>query len=524
MTEVNRIADNRIIGYPKSEPQGNDNITGFVVGQDNITGDSIVSDGKGNIFKGPDSRDVVKPLTKATAKRDEISKGSRDVTIDSTEVTISSGGGDPDNPSRTTGLTPGPSKDDQIDPCKPGQNQVGNDELNDNENPDEGGGELGRADIPEPPPNPTLDPFGGIDGPRLGATNTSSSSSGGSSRNRDSTIFNPPPEDSDDDDEPQRRRNPGTGGSPQPDPPSNNPPTGCSTDDDCQWYNGNDCPTGTSSRGRAELSDGSEMKLCCGSDRPPGDGCPDDETSAGYECRDNTCVRVPGGGIYATIEDCEDSGCGDNEDPNDPDDPTNPTNPDNQTRYDCIDGECVESEGGEFESLTECQNGGCDFPPLDEENTTYKVEYIVPADCNGFDTTCGNTWSSPCGASGGFYYPPYPCGYTCGDGELWDNVTGCTECVNGEKQLLEGKVKNTYKEGSKNVDGPIDRFETESSYDSDDNDCILRLYAIHPDGSSTGIASICGSPSGNSTEEKQSKCEDTGNKGSGYFSINVTRT
>lgn len=506
--KASRIAEGRFFGYPKSKPKGDSITTGYTVGQDNVTGKPIISDGGGSTIKGQSGTDP-KPMKKATARRDNVSRGGRDVTIDTTNISMSSGGRDKPGvkSKKKGGLTPGLAKDDTIDPCKPGQDNIGDENVE--TEPEDGDGGLGRANTPEPPLNPTIDPFGGIDGPRLGGTNTSGSGGSGGGSGGSSTTWNdPPPSDDGDGNDPETLRNPGSPDNGGPDPASNNPPRGCSPDDDCQWYNGTGCPTGTSSRGSAELGDGSKMELCCGSDRPPGDGCPDDETSAGYECRDRECHRVPGGGIYSTLDECEQD-CG-----SQGDDKELP--PLGTTRWECVDGSCVEAEDGPFESKSDCLQTGCEMPDL-SQNKTYQVTATEPGDCGGFEKSCGNTFISNCVRSGGFLFGPATCGYVCGSGEVWDGTTSCTFCNdNDEKVLIEGKVigSGTPQQVTKNVNGPIDRFEVQTSHDGEDNDCSIRLVAILENGSTVGIASVCGSTN-DGTE-----CANS-NKGIGYFSPQV---
>jgi hypothetical protein len=91
-------------------------------------------------------------------------------------------------------------------------------------------------------------------------------------------------------------------------PPS--PSEGCYPESDCQWYNapsGNplNCPSGTTYKGFAELPGiGNFMVLCCGEERPAGDGCPDDPVAYGWQCVNGTCEQLPAG-LYATKAECE---------------------------------------------------------------------------------------------------------------------------------------------------------------------------------------------------------------------------
>lgn len=106
---------------------------------------------------------------------------------------------------------------------------------------------------------------------------------------------------------------PGAPEEPPETPPS--PGEGCRPDDDCQWYNSSGssssaCPSGTTYKGFAELSDGSFKVLCCGESRPAGDGCPE-EVAYGWQCINGSCELLPAG-LYATQAECEQQ-CGQDE-------------------------------------------------------------------------------------------------------------------------------------------------------------------------------------------------------------------
>ena len=266
-------------GYPKSTESSNVVTVGYIVGQDNLTGKTIASDGNGTLFKASLS-EPPSILNQVTIKRTESTNGSRQMTMGSSKKATQG--------QQVGGLTSGNVGKAEVDICRfPSLTPPPPEE------PDE----------PEPPPPlPPSDP-----------TN---------------------PEE----DEEEEELEPGEG---------------CTSESDCQWYNSNEsdavsgsgCPAGTQSRGFAQLSDGSFKVLCCGPDRPAGDGCPDDPTTYGYQCVNGRCELVPNG-LYATISECEASGCDQEEPPV-------------AIRYNCSGTECIEAVDGQFASLAECESSGC---------------------------------------------------------------------------------------------------------------------------------------------------------------------
>jgi len=266
-------------GWPKTAPSGQAVMLNYVVGQDNLTGKTISSDGSQGLTKGlTDGQPRV--LQSVVVSRSKASGNGRRVSMKSSSrktVTIST----------STVLTQGAIGQPEVDLCK--SNSFTN--RPPPEDPED----------PEPPP-PPVPP--GPNAPE-------------------------PPE--------------------TPDPPPETP-EGCSTESDCQWYNSGDgedtsCPAGTTYKGFAQLNSGFKV-LCCGPDRPVGDGCPEDPSTYGYQCVNGTCEVVPNG-LYSTRAECESAGCGQD----------TPELPDPDPRYSCLNGSCVENSKGEFESLSACESG-----------------------------------------------------------------------------------------------------------------------------------------------------------------------
>lgn len=498
------IASNRKTGYPKSPNKGTSVTTGHTVGQDNVTGETIINDGQGSNIQGMGDKEP-KPMRKASANRDNVEQGSRDLNIQNTNQSVESGGKSKagGKVSKSGGLTKGEPSTDEMDPCKPGQTTPGQETENDNDT-DNGGG-LGAADTPDPPANPT-DPLA-IDTERFGQTNTEGSGGDGGGGGGSSTTWHDPPPSSSPDNSsytpPSNPDNPDEGGK-----DNDTPPEGCGgAEDDCQWYNvsssDDPCPNGTSSKGFANLGDGEKMKLCCGDNRPPGDGCPNDPTEAGWECVDGECNLIPGGGIYATISECEEN-CGSQGDDSDP------TDPEPIQRYACVSGECVQQDDGPFESFTACKNSGCDLPPLDE-NGTYTVTAQTTGNCLGEPNTCKRK------VSNNYYFALYECGEECPQ----DSPYHCTP----------GSIAGDVKEVEKSINGPIDKFNVVMNASEDevlgngtgDMYCSATLVAVFPDGSTTNIISECGSFPISDHGDKAaaiSYCENKG-IGIGYFSPQV---
>lgn len=128
---------------------------------------------------------------------------------------------------------------------------------------------------------------------------------------------------------------------PQPNPADEDTGTGCTTTSDCQWYDAisldQPCPYGTTKQGATEITPGVFMILCCGEERPVGDGCPVDSSQLGWTCTNGTCTQTQGG-QFATEEECLASGC-------------------LKQTWTCTQNGCVEvfDGSGEFDSLEECQ-------------------------------------------------------------------------------------------------------------------------------------------------------------------------
>lgn len=161
---------------------------------------------------------------------------------------------------------------------------------------------------------------------------------------------------------------------PQPDPSEESTLEGCSPEDECQWYYAPSidaaCPAGTIKKSGIELSTGEFMILCCGPDRPVGDGCPDDEV--GWECVDGTCTLVTGG-RWATQEECEQN-CTSITWTCTPDGCVSVTDGSGEFAteaeclqqcsaqgWECVGGACQQIEGGRYATRTECENSGCGF-------------------------------------------------------------------------------------------------------------------------------------------------------------------
>jgi hypothetical protein len=164
------------------------------------------------------------------------------------------------------------------------------------------------------------------------------------------------------------------------------PGEGCYPDSDCQWYSASNgdssnCPAGTSYSGFAELAGGQFMVLCCGESRPPGDGCPGEPETTGWQCVNGTCEQLPAG-LFATKAECEQS-CG------------------NGTPWAVEDCQCTYlGEGGSFSTLEECQ---ATLPPPPFEGgqcpIRYDIRYRVewgggwgPSSNPGYDN---GSWSAP---------------------------------------------------------------------------------------------------------------------------------
>jgi hypothetical protein len=269
-------------GYPKSKEDGNSTVIGYVVGQDNLTGKTIASDGNGSLIKG-DLSQSPKVLHRVIVNRNKSKDGSRRVSMTgSRKVTFQT---------VASLVTQGAVGQSEIDICRSASSSGG-----------------GAPNPPEDPPEP--DP--------------------------------PPPEPPSGPNQP----------TPNPEEDESQPPgEGCEPESDCQWYNasesgateGSGCPPGTTSRGFAQLPDGSYKVLCCGPDRPAGDGCPEDPTTYGYQCVNGTCELVPNG-LFASASECE-SGCNQDE-------PPGPA-----MRYTCAGIQCIADPNGEYGSLEACQDG-----------------------------------------------------------------------------------------------------------------------------------------------------------------------
>lgn len=343
-------------GYPKSQEDGNSTTIGYIVGQDNLTGQTLASDGNGSVLKGQ-LDEQPKALQQVVVSRNKSSQGSRQVSMSgSRKVSFQV---------ETPRLTQGNVGQAEIDQCKSA-----------------GSGGGGSPQPPQPPQPPE------------------------------------PPEDPPEPDEPPPAP-PGGPNQPEPNPEedeSQPPGEGCTPESDCQWYNTNEagategsgCPAGTTSRGFAQLAENVYKVLCCGPDRPTGDGCPEDPTTYGYQCVNGTCELVPNG-LFASASECE-QGCNQDEDP------------EPAMRYTCAGIQCIEAADGEYASLAECQ-GGCQDgtetwnpPPsgvgpctpvlgLDGQYTTQGECYEASGQCaernyflsanitwEEFDISTGETW------------------------------------------------------------------------------------------------------------------------------------
>jgi len=268
-------------GYPKSKEDGNPTTLAYVVGQDNLTGQTLASDGNGSILKGELDSEP-KLLTQVTVNRSKSKEGSRQIAM--------GGASQVKFQSISPQITQGAVGQSEIDICKSASS---------------GGG--GAPNPPEEPPEPDEPPPAPPSGPNQ-----------------------PTPNPEEDESQP--------------------PGEGCEPESDCQWYNasesgateGSGCPPGTTSRGFAQLPDGSYKVLCCGPDRPAGDGCPEDPTTYGFQCVNGTCELVPNG-LYASASECE-AGCNQDE-------------PGEAMRYTCAGIQCIQDPNGEYATLEACQDG-----------------------------------------------------------------------------------------------------------------------------------------------------------------------
>jgi hypothetical protein len=166
----------------------------------------------------------------------------------------------------------------------------------------------------------------------------------------------------------------------EPDEPPEEPGEGCSPESDCQWYNSpngdsSNCPAGTTYKGFAELAGGKFKVLCCGEERPAGDGCPEDPEIYGWQCINGTCEQLPAG-LYATKAECEET-CNQDE---------------NCLPWACENDTCTNVGcGGQYSTLEECQavcgppffGGQCGDPPSELVYYRYKIESFNE---NGLET------------------------------------------------------------------------------------------------------------------------------------------
>jgi hypothetical protein len=133
------------------------------------------------------------------------------------------------------------------------------------------------------------------------------------------------------------------------------PGTGCTPEDDCQWYSvpspESPCPPGTFPKGFIEAPVGVFRILCCGEAPPPGEGCGHLELK--WSCSEQGCVQVPGG-QYNTQAECIEA-C--------------------QISYNCVQGICQRVEGlsGEFSSYEECSANGEYIAEYSMDNLNWTV-------------------------------------------------------------------------------------------------------------------------------------------------------
>lgn len=188
----------------------------------------------------------------------------------------------------------------------------------------------------------------------------------------------PEPGDPEPQPEPQPPSPPGSPNDPPEEDEPSSTPVGCDPNDDCQWYNAASgdapCPAGTTYQGFAELPGGSFKILCCGPQRPSGDGCPTDPTTFGWSCDNGTCRNVPNG-TFATFEECQGT-CRAN-------------------TFECANGSCVEvfDGSGSFATLADCEAscGGADMGWNCVEQTCVKApggRFASLADCKAAQCEC----------------------------------------------------------------------------------------------------------------------------------------
>lgn len=267
-----------------------ENFNTYVVGQNNVTGRSIVSDGNGTYQLNQDLGNV-RPGDQATLSRSETSEGGRYITA---TVRQFAGG-------KLLTYTYKVAA----------QNPIESDTINDNCDDNNGVGSPGfppasppEAPEPEDPPE----------------------------------DFIPPEEEEEEEEDPI------------------SVPFGCAPDDSAQWFNGSSCPPDTVSLGFAELPDGSVMSLCQGANTPPGDGCPIEPSTYGYSCVDGSCVEKANGS-FATLAECQESGC---QDPPSNEIPLNPT-----MGWENVDGTCQQIPGGSYNSESECISDNAEVTLVD---------------------------------------------------------------------------------------------------------------------------------------------------------------
>ena len=217
--------------YPKVKESGEDAILGTVVGQDNITGKTLVADGAGSTFKVPLEGELI-VSTEVVVERAKAEQGGRKVSADGKRTV------------KLVQVTPLATKSAvgqaDIDRCNTGGGSTPPSPPDEPEEPE-----------PEPPP------------PQ-------------------------PPVDPQQPEEPDETPTPPEGCSPDSNCQWYNTSESGAT-------SGSGCPAGTSSKGFAQLSGNRYMVLCCGEGRPAGDGCPEDPTTYGYGCVNGSCELVPNG-------------------------------------------------------------------------------------------------------------------------------------------------------------------------------------------------------------------------------------
>lgn len=313
------------------EPQ--DLVDGYVVGQDNTTGQAIVTDGATRL-KG-EAENEVRIFKFATFERAESVAGGRLGKVRVSPSTSSKIG--------SKGLTQKSQPSRNVDGCQSGG--VGGDST-DPARPDIPEAQLPSEPPTEPEPDPPPETIGAI--------------AGASPQNPE---LSPTPEDT---------------------------PTGCTTVSDCQWLDAisldQPCPYGTTKNGATEITAGVFMILCCGEDRPVGDGCPVDSSQLGWTCVNGTCQQTQGG-QFATQEECLASGCLKQTWTCTPNGCVEIFNGSGEFSsleecqqqcaglgWDCIGGFCQQVSGGRFNTQAECQASGCGAGSADPD-TNY---------CDGF--------------------------------------------------------------------------------------------------------------------------------------------